>query len=409
MKQRFLVVLGICLMLGANLKASAESDTDAGMKCFQNKDYKGALAHFQKTLAISPTDYNSLYYSAVIYHQTGVLDKAKVHYAKLIQLYPQSDAGKNAAAALGYIDPAYLRRLQPQAGTVSSGSSRSPSSQQRGADAYSDNSRLPNECQVYFEPRGNNMVIDAYVNNRPTKMIFDTGAETVVFGKNHLRELGIAPPQGEPTGLAMGVGAGGAQRTWSTRATIKVGQIERHNFPITIQDEMPTLPLLGQTFFKDFYYSIQKASGDTGSGSIRFKRKVTATASSTSTGKDSQAVPFTRQGNEIVVSVDVNGRTMPMYFDTGAEHCVFSEEQLKQVGVQVPDDAQEGMSMGIAGATRTRSFSVNRMKLGPIEKTEVPVSVVDDYKMRYPLLGQTFFGDLRYEMDNDAHVLRIRR
>ena len=40
-------------------------------------------------------------------------------------------------------------------------------------------------------------------------MIFDTGAEIVAVGKNHLREMGVSAPDGKPIGMAMGVGSAG--------------------------------------------------------------------------------------------------------------------------------------------------------------------------------------------------------
>lgn len=398
------------------LAAYGQGDLEAGISCYESKNWKSALAHFQKTLKEVPTDYTALYYSALIYHRMGALQLAKVAYGKLIELYPNSDAARNAVAALNYIDPKYLAKYLPktqgqsQAAASASSYARGAGGQRRGQPQFvaaSDMDKLPEECQIVFEPSGNNLMVDAYVNNRPVKMIFDTGAEGIVFGKNNLQELGIPAPEGAPVGKSRGVGSGGEQQVWMTMATVKVGQIERKNCPILVQEYMPTMPLLGQTFFKDFYYSIQKGQGEIGSGSIRFRKRSQTT--SAASANDPSAVHFGKEGNEIVVPVEINGKTIAMYFDTGAEHCVFNEAQLRQLGIEVPDEAQESMSMGIAGTTRTRNFTVPRMRLGPIEKKDVRVSLVDDYHMPHPLLGQTFFGDLRYEFDNEAHLLRIRR
>jgi clan AA aspartic protease (TIGR02281 family) len=413
-KKQFLIFLGAAAIVIYGSMALADPNMEAGIKCYKKKDYKDALVHFQKALKSNPHNYNAMYYSAITYHCLGFTAKAVQTYGKLILSYPNTDAANNAIAALNYLDPKYLHKIHPlplgQSGLATPSASPAHTASPRGVQQFtangSDLDRLPDDCKVYFEPQGNNLLIDAYVNNRPLKMLFDTGAEAVVIGKNHLQELGIQAPEGAATGFSYGVGAGGAQKTWQTRATIKIGQIERQNFPIIVQENMPTLPLLGQTFFKDFQYSIERGMGDNGNGSIHFRKKASSQAGASN---GSETVPFIRQGNEMVVSVQINGKTTPMYFDTGAEHCVFSATQLERIGVQVPDDAQVGMSMGIAGATRTRIFTIARMRLGNVEKTDVPVSVVDDYKMAFPLLGQTFFGDLRYELDNQAHALKIRR
>ena len=410
-----LVLSFLALTLSLACPASyAQTDLEAGITCYQRKDYKGALGHFNKTLTMKPNDYNALYYSAIVYHRIGAKEQAKAAYAKLIESYPSSDGAMNAYAALRYLDPKFAARYQPVRGSAANlpGSSTTALSNppRRGSRAQAEDdgevTTGPNESTVFFEDRGNSMVVDAYVNNRPVKMIFDTGAEAVVFGKNHFAELGLAAPRGEATGLSFGVGDGGAQKAWKAAVTIKVGQLEKRNCPIAIHEEMPTMPLLGQTFFKDFVYTIQRGQGESG-GSIRFRRK--SAQSTVASGRDPDAIPFSRQGNEIIVPVEVNGRKTQMFFDTGAEQCVFSDAQLKQLGITVPDDAQEGMSLGIAGTTPTKTFNVARMRLGSIEKTNVPVSLVGGYHMPLPLLGQTFFGDLRFEMDNDAHVLRVRR
>jgi predicted aspartyl protease len=377
---------------------------------FQRNDFKGALSHFSKTLKSKPTDYNALYYSAIIYHRTGSVQQAKATYEKLIKLYPNSDAGRNAMAALRYLDPKFASKYPAANGYGSPRSSMTASAGRRWggpgqSEANTEVTTGPAESQIFFEDRGNAMVVDAYVNNRPVKMIFDTGAEAVVFGKNHLSELGLGAPKGEATGLSFGVGDGGAQRAWNTTATIKLGQIEKTNCPIAVHEDMPTLPLLGQTFFKDFQYSIQR--GQNGGGSIRFRRKNASAGDSIV--RDPGAVPFVRQGNEIVVPVEINGRKTNMFFDTGAEQCVFSEAQLRQLGITVPEDAADGRSIGIAGSTATKTFTVARMRLGSVEKNNVSVSMVESYHMPLPLLGQTFFGDLRCELDNEAHLLRLRR
>jgi len=391
--------------------ALADSDLETGIQCYKKQDLNNALIHFQKALKANPNEYTALYYSGIIYHRLGSTEQAEKSYGRLIQLYPDSSAAKNAATALAYLDPKYLHRIQATT-TSSSKTTRTSSNngqsllKQLMTNTSADFDQLPNEAQIFFEPQGSNLVVDAYINNRPIKMVFDTGAEMVVVGKNHLQELGIAAPQGPATGLASGVGSGGVQKTWQSKATIKVGQIERKNFPITIQEDMPTIPLLGETFFKDFYYSIERG-GDTGRGSIRFRKKTASTANPVAS--DSRAVPYAQQGNEMIVSVEINGRSTPMIFDTGAEGCVFTEAQIRQLGIPIPDDAQEGISMGIAGRTRARNFTISRMKLGSIIKTDVPISVVEDTSIPYPLLGQSFFGDLRYELDNQAHVIKIRR
>ena len=254
-------------------------------------------------------------------------------------------------------------------------------------------------------------MVDAEVNNRHIAMVFDTGAEVCAFGKNHLKELGIAPPQGRPTGYAMGVGDGGMIPTWEMNVDLKLGGIYRKNLPISVQDNLPGEPLLGQTFFNDFHYTI-----DNGANSIHFVTKQSPRApvvasrgySPSASTADRYAVPFTKVGNEMVVVADVNGKPIRMIFDTGASATVFTQENIRQLGITIPEDAEPERHVGIAGDTAGVGFPVSRMRLGPIEKSSFRISVIQGLT-GYPLLGQTFYGDWQYSIDNAAGMIRFVR
>jgi predicted aspartyl protease len=63
--------------------------------------------------------------------------------------------------------------------------------------------------------------------------------------------------------------------------------------------------------------------------------------------------------------------------------------------------------LGIAGETRAFNFDISRMKMGPVEKSEVPVTVIDGSAMKYPLLGQPFYKDWQLTIDHQNHVIRL--
>ena len=263
----------------------ADTSFSSGVKLYQSKNYRGALTQFEQALRSNPNDANAMYYLAICQQKSGDNKKAIATYAKLVVSYSYTDAGKYAMSALAALDPKYFRQLtsrfQPNSipvTTVNKTDSNSINIGNHGrmaleADGISneaDLAKLPSEARIYFQKQGNILSVDGTINNKPTKMIFDTGAEQTSFGKNHLRQLGITPPEGTPSSYSAGVGAGGLQPTWTTRVDIKVGSIERKNFPISVQDEMMCDPLLGQSFFRDFVYTI-----DNGSNSIHFKRRAT--------------------------------------------------------------------------------------------------------------------------------------
>jgi len=402
----------------------ADSEYATGVASFRAKDYKTALVHIERAIKANPRDQNAIYYKAIISSQLGMKTQAEAAYASLIKNFPGTQAASNAEAALAFLNPRYLQQLKPQSLPFprlqtelnqpgASVSQRAPLSPD------DDPASLPKQANIYFQNEGKNLLIDASINGRPIQMFFDSGAENVAVGKNHLAELGIRLPQSKPVGMAYGIGGGGAQAVWELRVNLKVGSIERKNFPISVQEDMPTRPLLGQTFFNAFTYEV-----DNGAKTISFLKKENL---QTASRPDPNAIPFTLEGKEIVINVEINGRNVPMYLDTGAEQIYFTAEQARQAGLEIPEDAQMGYSAGIAGKQSSRSFVVQRMKCGPIIKNDVTVTVADtrpapdaengassngktqQMSLRHPLLGQEFFGDFRISVDNQAGVIHMRR
>ncbi len=357
---------------------------DDGVKLFGQRNYKAAAVKFEQAVKSNPTDSNACYYRALTYQCLGDRIKASTYYQQILQKFPSSPAAQYARQALTPPE-------RPSRASRSSGSHEFQSS--FGAD--------PEQSKIYFTKQGKSLLVDAEVNNRRIPVIFDTGAEACVFGVNHLKQIGVTPPSGPPTGQASGVGSSEPVKTWQMNVELKIGQIKRSNFPITVQAELPTDPLLGQSFFSGFEYTI-----DDSINTIVLAKKGAIRHSS---GSDSNSVPFTHDGKELVVTVDVNGKKCDMYFDTGADGITFTKEQARSVGLVAPDDAEQGTSMGIGGTTASVTFPVQRMRMGPIEKTDIPVSIIEAGKMPKPLLGQTFYGGWQYTIDNQNKVIRFLR
>jgi clan AA aspartic protease (TIGR02281 family) len=388
----------------------AGPDFDAGVASFKKNDMNGALGHFDAAIRRNPNDTNALYYRAYALSRLGRTAEAKRDYAVLIKSYPGTPAGQNAAAAMGYLDPKYLRQLQgispsaSQAGISRSGSTSSAvSAMPSGSPTFGELVQAPAQSKVYFENMGASLLVDAYVNNRPCKMIFDSGAGVCTFGIDKAKELGIYVPPGGPTDVSHGVGGDGSVGTWKSTITLRVGQIEKKNFPVAILENSGLEPLLGQTFYREFNISVDNAAK-----SISFSKK-TQTAGAQPYGSNSapSGIPFRREGNHIVVKVLIDGRPIDCYLDTGAEVIALSEKHLKEIGLEVPDDATEGISVGVGGQQVDKIFNVRRISCGPIEKTDIPIHV-GKTDIPHPLLGQAFFGSLRYEVDSVNNVIIMR-
>jgi len=217
--------------------------------------------------------------------------------------------------------------------------------------------------------------------------------------------MGLPLPQGKIAGVSHGVGDGGPINTWLMPMNVTVGTMDRKNVNVAVQEDLPTKPLLGQTFFRGMAYSI-----DNSAKCINFVKQGARRGSIyDDPSKAADAVPYTREGNEMIVDVKVNGRTIPMYFDTGAANVLLSKAHAKQLGIVIPDDAPSAQSGGAAGATIVRLVNVDSIRMGQIEKRDFQICVDVSGNLDHPLLGQTFFGDCRYQVDEQHRVIHMRR
>lgn len=402
-QNKFLSLLSLGLLVYANCgltpQAHAEQYLDQGMSLYSQGKFKAAAPYLDYAVKQNAGNSTAYYYAAMAYHQLGMRNQAISYYRQIMEKFPTSEASGRARTALMVLDPGYISR---HAGTVG-GANNTPDA--RANSAFSaDFSKLPDQGRIYFQRQGGVLMVDAELNNRSTKMIFDTGAEGCLFGKNQLAQMGISPPQGTPQGKSHGVGSSKGQDMWIMNVDLKVGNIVRKNFPIGVQESLETEPLLGQTFFSDFTYTI-----DNGANSIAYVKKHIAqqkgssqSKSGTTAQRDAYSVPFIREGKELIVNAEVNGKACKMIFDTGASGTAFSKYQLEKLGIPIPDDAEEGTGSGIGGATKSMMFNLSRIKLGPIDKSALRISVPEQASLPRPLLGQNFYGDWQYTIENTS-------
>jgi predicted aspartyl protease len=388
------IAIAVAALLSGSMPCLAAPDyLGAGINCMRKSDFRSALGYLGQAYRSDPNNPEIAKLMAICYQ--SLKDSANAQkWAK----YYISMSQRSSSSATVSTPAASAAATHGTSGLYSGGSS--------GA---ADLSRLPDQCRIPFEKDQGLLFINAYFNNRPLRMVFDTGAEVVALGKNHLRELGINAPEGKPIGQASGVGSTSGVNVWDMRMNVKVGSIERPNFRCMIQESMPTPPLLGQSFFRDFEYTIDYNGSDKEHGNICFTKKGSNLASAASMQASGYSVPFQREGNEMVVTATINGKPYPMFFDTGASGCTFSEKQLQELNIQIPDDAVVEQHIGIGGATTGHRFAIQSLRLGPIDKRDMQISATHASNMRHPLLGQTFYGDWQYTIDNAKSVINFVR
>lgn len=382
---------------------SADHTYQRALGYFNRGDYEQACPLLAELKERAPQP-DSLYYYALTLQTLGRDANAIQVYEQIISSYPSSQAAPLARTALASLKT----QGSHHAGSIplsipinnkppQTASSRIPTTTLATIAAPN---AVPGgeQTQVDFETDEDDLyIVHASANQRPVKMVFDTGAETCTFGKNHLAQLGIEIPKGRPVYHASGVGKHSPVKTWQTYIDLKVGNIVRRHFQVDVQEYL-SKPLLGQTFYKDYNCYI-----DSRLKLIRFKEMRSARANST------YSVPFTRHGNSLVVPAEVNGKAMQMLFDTGASGICFSPDDMKVLGITVPSDAVDEVHTGVGGEAEGRGFEIESIRVGPIVKHNVHISVVPGVKSGFPLLGQSFLSDWKYTIDGIDSIINFER
>lgn len=387
-----LVTLMIC--------PSAQSGTfEDGVQAYTKGNYALAAQKFDQVVKAFPNNSGALLYAAMSYQGKGEQAKAIAYYQQVLTKFPGSAAAQYAAQTLGVSGG--QRAPSAQAG---SGSVRQSSVIQANGSQESDADNPFQGAKVYFSKSARNkMIVDAYVNGRPTKLMFDTGAEGCYFTKDQIEALGIKPPEGAPTSKSYG--AGDAEvGTWHMPLDIQVGPIKKR---LTVgvgnaqSDDEPAL--LGQTFFNGFEYDI-----DNGARCINFRKSVAAAGGSHSSGNDKfYLIPFSKRagyGNDLEINVSVHGRTCRILFDTGAQTTLMSMANIKALGLELPANAERSIIVGVGGEVPAYHMVIDELRVGPVIRRDLQVSVVE---VGDGLLGQDVFQDWRYTIDNKNQQIKL--
>lgn len=409
-------VLAAFALSSFQLPANADSYS-SGLQYYQARQFTAALNCFQSAVSANPSNYNAIYYKALCHQQLRQTPQALDAYRDLASRFPTSAPGRQALQVLRVSDPTFLRNLisggsRGGGSSVASASSSSTSSSSRsyGSSSYGSSDTLPSQEKVIFhkDPNGAHLWMNGQVNGGQLDFVFDTGCDRTVIGMDHLSKVGLSRPTGEPVGKSIGLG-NQITDNYLVNTTVRIGGIERKNFPLLVSDRSGTPALLGRNFYEPYNYTV-----DNNANTILFEKKSSNTGIASSnnrrsySGSSGDSVPFKRDRSGPLVSVQVNGRPISMLFDTGSMNCLFSRKQIQSLGISIPDNATDEQSRGVGGASFNKVFPVSSMKLGNIEKTNFMISVTE-LNLEEPLLGQTFFKDLQYTIDDQNSVIRFVR
>ncbi|MBL0187323.1 MAG: retroviral-like aspartic protease family protein [Candidatus Obscuribacter sp.] len=423
--KRFWVSWALLTILSApSAVAQSDPNVQRGIQCIQLQRYRDSVYYLSPYCQRNPQDNQASYYLALAQERLGSNTIASDLYKKIILANPNGPFAMASINSLKRLDPQWLAtnltayqvkdgkkttvplvpglsakpQPRPTASSTTGNTGNNPAS--------TSSDKLPREARVRFEQGTRGVKVNVLINNRPIEMIFDTGAPGICISKDQLSALGIRPPEGPYKGLTGGSANSSSIKYWSMLANVTVGAIERKNIELIVLETNPDMPLLGQTFFKDFDYTVDQSAGvldftlKKGGGEVN---------------RAAYQVPFDFKdgGNRILVRLEVNDQPITTIFDTGntASALSFSgKAQLKELGITVPDDARTAKHSGISGTGNCKLFNVRKIKLGPIEKFDMEVSVNDQESgAEAPILGQPFWADWQYSINMQRKVIEFVR
>ena len=127
---------------------------------------------------------------------------------------------------------------------------------------------------------------------------------------------------------------------------------------------------------------------------------------------DQDTVLFTFQQSQMgskrmIVDGRIDDRAVKWQLDTGAAHCVIGDYQMKNLGLQLPADAEAVRTTGFSGSATGYKFNA-RITIGRITRM-VPLIVLPAYAHN-PLLGYSFFKGFDLMVDSATqHLTFLKR
>ena len=380
-------------------RAAGADGLERGMQLAKQGKYKEAVLALQSASSTA----TSYYYQGYCYYQLHHESEAKQLFVAVAERFPSAPEAKLAVDFLKRLAPAYTVKsalpVKPSRGQAKTSDVSAPAQTLSSnaalsdSDVPSDMAKLPDEARIFFTTvSSGHMIVDASINGHPYKCMFDTGAPGLLFGKNTLRALGIPVPQGSATTAVSGW-AGVSLPAWTMNLTIKLSNVER-TLPATIQEDLDMPPLIGYAFIQGYQYEIdQKAK------CLMLKKEQRSQQSLNSL----YDVPCRVVGTKPVVSIEVNGKQVPAFIDTGASSTIMSPLTAAAFALEIPSDAPGVMAGGIGGASLYRAVNLN-LRLGPVAHKDFQVLIGGNAGNA---IGQDFLQGWRFTIDEKKGYLRF--
>ncbi|MBP7861977.1 aspartyl protease family protein [bacterium] len=401
--------IAICLIafFAANPQVeAAQSDFELGVAQYKKGDYTNAALSLDKALKANQTDPAIWYYDALCYHQLKNWALATSRYKTLAKYYPNTPAGKLAIAFLKKHDPSFVETVAATPVTAStplkkSDNAAASTSEKLPTDESSNEedelekelAKLPDKAHFYFKkgPSGH-MEVDLLVNGHPVKAEFDTGA-SAFFYSDSLSESGVDLNKSKQGRMARGW-AGKSVFTKTMPAEVKLGSMTR-KIDITIASNSGDLGhnLIGQDFIKGYQYEI-----DDKGGRVDLKKILELKAKDVNPLYD---IPLTVKGTKDYIPIQINGKKVNAFIDTGSFATILSAGQAKLLGLTFSGESQK--LMGVGGSVTMDKAYVD-IQIGGLRQSNFPVLIGGSGGCA---IGQDLMNGWRYKVDRKNKLLRF--
>jgi clan AA aspartic protease (TIGR02281 family) len=389
-----LALLAVACVSSGTLPAAASppggSDLIIALGQYKRANYRLALQSFLAARAKGDKSPETYIHIAHCYSALGYRDLAYRAYQDIAQKFQGTPAAELATQC--------VIKLVKQPAAPNSAIQKPPVSKiltiSPPLDPTASTLSMPAEERIpYTRQTGGHLYVKGAINGRGTDILFDTGAFKVVVGRDNLIALGIKPPDG-PSKI-IGAGAAGALRGWDMMLDVSIGRIQRHMQVQVLEGRQ--VMLLGQPFLEGIQYQI-----DNNASYLVF---INSKDVQKSMSYDAIEIPFHMVSGNLMVEAKVNGVATEMNFDTGAPHCVFTQWSMGELGLKVVGRTE---IRGAGGSSVPGYYcTADTIELGPIRKQALNVLVSPS--CGHNVLGQEFFGHMKFIVDNGKQVIRFAR
>jgi hypothetical protein len=419
MRNRKLKILAaiICLVVPQLALAKGDSYYDRGMKSFSAGDYVNAAQSFAAVYRSQPENSNSLYMYALCEQQLGHKENAIRLFKICCETFPDSGAATRSMSVLQKLDPVYLRHLMNNRPQFASGGGIQGVGPLVGPGispdfTYGTQALTTNQQHYQLTLMNQAEPLKGRINGVWTTLKFASGKKSQI-GLNWLRSSGL---NFNPKGKAY-------------RADITIERTKVPAFDIEVVD-YTALPIKLCSDFRVCYEREVAMANETTAhqylalhkGAPHYTAPVvnkndpqTGTVSGPRPGEEEVVVPFrtTPDGHKIVTA-QINGASVDMIiFESGT--MLIGLDQLRNID---PGLMPEVKAETVGGSIRTSGDVVLRsVSIGPLIKYQVNCHAEGWGNMRiqsdtgnpreFPLLGDNFWANWRYEVDEQKKVVRV--